>query len=103
MSGHSYANPGYTIELLDRLKELGLTDESFRLVHHLARKGTKKETIAGMRSYCETVGHLNLQNERVTKRLEFILNSYRFFDLRPGATAVFDALAEAAWLGIPSD
>ena len=71
--------------------------------HHLFRKGTKKETINGMRNYCGTVQSLDLQNERVTRRLEFVLNSYQYFRLTPGKSGVFDALAEAAWLGIPPD
>jgi hypothetical protein len=96
--------PQRTIELLDQLEELDFTDATFGLVHHLTRKGTKRETIKGMRKYCET-GPADFppdgSNDRRKRRLEFILHSYRSFSLPPGNTAVFNALAEAAYLGVP--
>jgi hypothetical protein len=96
--------PQRTIEWLDQLEELGLTDESFGLLHHLTRKGTKSETIRGMRRYCETLKvdfRPDESNDRLRRRLEFVLHGYRKFDLPPGNTTVFDALAKAAYLGIP--
>lgn len=97
--------PEHTIELLDQLEELGFTDASFGLVHHLTRKGTKRETTRGMRRYCETRPadfQPDGNNDRLRRRLEFVLHSYReVFGLPAGKTAVFDALADAAYLGIP--
>jgi hypothetical protein len=98
-------DPKRVKDLLVQAKKLGMTDRSFQLVHHLSRKGTHLETISGMMVYCDKHEAFEIDNQRVGHRLDFVLRGYREFQEfnfpTSGKHDVFNALAEAAWLGIP--
>lgn len=92
-------SPSNTVELLDRLVELGLTDEIFDIVHHF-----NGETIERHRNYC--AGHPGRfqtggTNEQVQRRLEIMLNTYTAGGFTN--TNVFRYLAHASITEIPYD
>ena len=92
-------SPSDTVELLDRLVDLGLTDEIFDIVHHF-----NEETIAQHRNYCsEHPGRFQPggTNEQVQRRLKIMLNAY----VAGGFTNVnvFRYLAHASVTEIPYD
>jgi len=89
--------PKETVELLDRLVELGFTDEYFDIVHHFNR-----ETIKRHKQYCsEHAGNFQSggANEQVQRRLKMVLNSF----VAGGFTnvAVFRYLAHASVAELP--
>jgi hypothetical protein len=91
--------PTITIVLLDRLEELGFTNEFFDIVHHF-----NGESIESHRKYCANhtgVFKAGGTNEQVQKRLHIILNSY----VSGGFTNpdVFRYLAHASVVEIPYD
>ena len=93
----------HTPQILDELVRLGFSDEVFRLLHHFRSAGTPI-SIARHREYCSDTAQFrdNQSNARTQRRLEFVLHTYRDeWKLPPGNSAVFRALAEAAFLGIP--
>jgi hypothetical protein len=94
------------MHLLEQAKNVGMTNQTFRLMHHLSRKGTKSETLTGMTTYCDGLrGVLEIENQRVGYRLDFVLRGYAEFQEFNFPSSkkldVLNALAEAAWLGIP--
>jgi DGQHR domain-containing protein len=62
--------PKRTIELLDALSKRGLTNDTFRMIHHMPNA-----SIASMRSYCEGVDAFRegSANELVRAKLEYML------------------------------
>ncbi len=91
-------DPRRTVQLLDELQTLGLTDSAFAIVHHF-----DNETIERHRHYClrTTRFEPNGTNELVQRRLELVLRSYRGGGFASGRAAVFAALCEAAVAEIP--
>jgi hypothetical protein len=91
--------------LLVEAQALGMGTEALRLIHHLSRKGTKHETISGMMDYCDTHETFDEENQRVGHRLDFVVRGYREFRKfnfpADDSDNVFEALADAAWRGIP--
>jgi AbiU2 len=98
-------DPKRVKDLLVQAKKLGMTDRSFQLIHHLSRRGTHLETVSGMMAYCDKHEAFEIDNQRVGHRLDYVLRGYREFqefNFPIGEKhEVFNALAEAAWLGIP--
>ena len=70
--------PKQILYILDELQKLGFNDDAFCLLHHKQETG-KRETIKGMRSYCEKTEAFTVDgnNERVLQRLEFVLKHIR--------------------------
>ena len=62
--------PKRTIELLDALTKRGLTNETFRLIHHMSNAST-----VSMRRYCEGCAAFRegSANELVRQKLEYIM------------------------------
>ena len=88
--------------VLDKLAELGFTEETWRKVHHNVRRKTQSTTMDTMRDYRPAGGFKpDDSNDRLLRRLQFIERAYRGLELNPGRDDVFDALAEAAWIAIP--
>jgi hypothetical protein len=103
MSGTEASWPARGIEALNYLVELGFTDDQFRRLHHFRENAGGIERF---RQYCtERVSSFQTDrnNERVVRRLEFVLKSYRdeFHGLAPNRTDVLYRLAEVSFLGIP--
>jgi hypothetical protein len=92
------AGPKVTIELLDELVRLGLTNEAFRRLHH-----SQRETIHGFRQwYLKTSSFVaGGNNERVHERLKYVMTEYRVRGLPPGETDVLVELAAKAFVKIP--
>ena len=91
------SKPAATVELLDRLVQLGFTDELFDIVHHF-----NGETIAKHRDYCvEHTGSFRAggSNEQVQQRLRIIINAYVFGGFTN--TKVFRYLAHASIEEVP--
>jgi hypothetical protein len=87
---------------LDRLKQIGFPDEMWKKVHHNVRRDTQATTMDTMRLYRPPGGFRpDGNNDRLVRRLKFINDSYRMFGLPPGRLDVFNALTDAALLGIP--
>jgi hypothetical protein len=86
-----------TLQLLKELEEMGFDDDAFGRLHH------KRETISGMRKYCEDNPNriFGDANERVYKRLSFVLNASKELKLSCDQTQFFNTLAEAAFNVIP--
>ena len=92
--------PKETIQLLNELERLGMTDDDFRIIHH--QKETA--TIERHRQYCRDVGSFraNDTNESVRHRLIWIQRAIRKGDYpRPIPRDDFRALAEEAAFEIP--
>jgi len=87
-------DPKETIKLIERLKELRLDNDTFRLLHHLHASMNGFERYARNVTSFEEDGN----NRRVHKRLEFVLDSCAN-GMPPGKT--FAALAEEAMRRIP--
>jgi hypothetical protein len=100
-------NVSQTIEILDALKSLGFNDESFWHLHHF-RESNRQETIRSFRGYCEKLLSTKSEfahegtNRQVGHRLLFVLNTYKALGLSKGQSNVFNALADAAYFGIPT-
>jgi uracil-DNA glycosylase len=92
-------DPKRTLALLDELQKLGFNDEAFWRLHHFRREG-RRATIAPHRAYCEKISAFRPDgtNERVQRRLAFVLKTYR----EPGNTKNFIMLADAAFDKIPA-
>jgi uracil-DNA glycosylase len=90
-------DPKRTLPLLDELQKLGFDDEAFWRLHHFRHR--KRETIARFRAYCEKSSAFlpDGANERVHRRLAFVLETYR----QPGNTKNLIMLADAAFDKIP--
>jgi hypothetical protein len=93
--------PKEPLDLLDSLGSLGFNDEAFWRLHH-SRLAGRRENIAQFRRYCRETDEFQFydNNASVQQRLAFVLNTYRAWKLPAGATRVFEALADAAFLGI---
>lgn len=94
-------DPKRVKELLVQAKKLGMTDHAFQLIHHLSRRGTHMETISGMMAYCDRHEALEIDNQRVGYRLDFVLRGYREFRELNFPLRTKDDVLDA-WLGIPS-
>ncbi len=96
------ASPAYTLRLLDELESLGFDDLAFSQLHHWRASG-KAETIRSFRNYClkHDEFHANGNNARVAQRLELVLKAFTLDGFASRNSAVFSALAEAAWLEVP--
>ena len=96
------ANPKKSLELLQKLMELGFTDVAFTQLHHFRLKD-RKALISEHRSYCEKIDSFqdDGENERVQRRLELVLEAYRSGGFRSSDPRVFAALADAAFHEIP--
>jgi hypothetical protein len=90
-------DPKRTLALLDELQRLGFNDEAFWRLHHFRRR--TRETIGRHRAYCEKTSAFlpDGTNERVQRRLAFVLETYR----EPGNTKNLIMLADAAFDKIP--
>jgi len=90
-------NPKRTLDLLEELRDLGFNDEAFWRLHHFRKR--KKEKIASFRAYCEKTSAFvpDGANERVHRRLAFVLETYR----EAANTKNLIALADAAFDKIP--
>lgn len=90
-------NSERTLQLLEELEKMGFDDDAFGRLHH------KRETITGMRKYCEDHSSriFSEANERVYERLAFVLNASRELKLSRDQTQLFNTLAEAAFDAIP--
>jgi hypothetical protein len=90
-------DPRRTLDLLDALHLLGFNEQAFALLHH--RHGT----IVAHRQYCENVTHFveNLNNARVQRRLEIVLDAYRGGGFTSGSPDVFSRLADASVVEVP--
>jgi hypothetical protein len=66
-------NPKQTLDILDKLVKLGLTNEAFKKLHHL------RDTIHGFRKWCVKTSRFiaDGNNERVHERLKYLLKEYR--------------------------
>ncbi|MBE0702802.1 MAG: hypothetical protein IH582_06485 [Afipia sp.] len=95
-------DPKETLRLLDELEALGFTSEAFAKLHHFRLAG-REATIGRHRSYCNKTSAFAADgtNELVQRRLKLVLDSYRQGGFRSGHSAVFVALAEAAFHEIP--
>lgn len=99
-------DPKRTLELLNELQELGLSNEAFAQLHHFILRD-KAETIASFRAYCEkrcknnSAFKPNGTNELVHQRLALVLERYRERGLPPGNSKVLIALAKDAFREIP--
>lgn len=102
-------NSKKTVVLLDALVKLGFDDRAFWRLHHKReatprRPRPERETVGAFRSYCEE-GHefrRDEENERVHRRLEFVIKVYSNVGFAGGEINVFIALAEAAFIAIPT-
>jgi hypothetical protein len=89
-----------TIELLNKLEELGFTDAAFSKVHHHREKGEER-TIRRFRSY---IGRPTdsfqegSNNALVHCQLEIIWKAYQGGGFKSKSSSIFVALAEAAYL-----
>src|SRR6266568_508131 len=98
-----------TVDLLDKLVKLGFNDDAFWRLHH-KREPTEKRPhpvphkIKEHRRYCDA-GHIfnhDEENERVYRRLAFVWKIYTDIGFSYNETNVFIALAEAAFVAIPT-
>ena len=95
-----------TLDLLDQLTSKGFDDSAFWLLHH-ARLRNWRETISSHREYCENICRnsseflADSENERVQRRLAWILAKYEKSGRENGDCAYFRELAEAAFNGLP--
>jgi hypothetical protein len=95
--------PQQTIQLLNQLQALGLTDADFYILHHGTGKWSRQTTIHEMRRYCGTVSEFkSATNTRVRLRLKLVLEAFVNGDFsRPAPTGVFRRLCEDAVRKIP--
>lgn len=95
-------SPQETLRLIEKLEALGFTDSAFALLHHSRVRGWHG-TIAGHRQYCAKTGEFQAdrENERVQRRLALVLAAYAGGPFQSGSSAVFSALAEAAFAEVP--
>ena len=94
--------PKETIEILKYLEKNGLTDEEFRIVHHMTNN-----TIKAHRGYCNKIHEFigeESNNTKVRKRLKIMESALRCagFSLPP-KPGVLRSLAEAAVAEVPKD
>jgi hypothetical protein len=92
-------DPKQTIRLLDDLEKIGFSDSAFNRLHHYRETGTVT-TINAHRRYCEGLTHDFVEgsnNELVQRRLEIGWNAYKGGGFNSSQSAVFVALAEAAY------
>ena len=97
-----YTDPKRTIELLDELERLGLTDNAFARLHHFwqhpEENPRRHTTIHQHRRYCamDMADHFQAgrNNARVQHRLEIVSACYVAY--HPGDPSVFPQLAAAA-------
>jgi hypothetical protein len=100
-------DPKESIRLLDVLERLGFTNDAFWRLHHFRIEG-RKPTINAHRKYCAGIsffadGSTNgLTNGLVQERLKLVLQAYRGGGFKSGKAKVFAALAEAAFLDMPT-
>jgi hypothetical protein len=96
-------DPKTTILLLDKLEELGFSNDAFSALHHFKEKG-RADTIAEHRAYCiETDSFQDgSANARIQQRLKLVLNAYQLGGFQSGKAEVFRCLAEAAYSEITS-
>jgi len=104
----SYTDPKRTVELLDELERLGLTDTVFERLHHFWQhpeaNPQRHHKIHQHRIYCAMdmgEGHFQAgrNNARVQHRLEIVSACYAAY--HPGDPSVFPQLADAAVNLIP--
>jgi hypothetical protein len=83
------------------LEPLGFNDEACWRLHH-SRPVGRRENIAPFRQYCGETDEFQWHgNDAAVQRgLDFVLNPYRLWNFLAGATRGFEALADAALLGI---
>ncbi len=95
---NKYDDPKRTVQLLDQLEAVGLTDEILKSIHHL-----QGETIHSHRDHCFKLKTLfsAQTNMDVQKRLLFIFDSYDKYIKAPGNLAALKALARAAIVILP--
>ena len=100
-----------TLILLEDLENLGFSDDAFWRLHHkreptAVRAEPLRETIKNFRRYCEQLKtdafEFDGENERVHKRLAFVLKIYRGIGFAKNQSNVFVALAEASFEVIPT-
>lgn len=97
------AEPTNTLLLLDRLESLGFDDAAFAALHHFRNAG-RNARISGHRRYCEKTRRFEHDGEncRVQRRLKLVLAAYVLGGFESGQSAVFRALADAAFAEIPT-
>jgi hypothetical protein len=91
-----------TVEVLNKLVNLGMTDDAFAELHHSQIPGNYTSTIRSHLRYAAKTKECsdNSANARVQQRLEFVLAVIDRGGVRP-TEQVFKTAAIAAWLAIP--
>jgi hypothetical protein len=100
--GDAEVNARDTLELLDRLEQLGFDDNAFALLH-FHREDGKSETITRHRRYCAGCNELKADgnNARVQQRLRLVLRACELAGFSSHRPDVFELLAQAAYAEIP--
>ena len=90
--------PKRTIELLEKLRGLGLSDDEFQILHHQSWA-----TIESMIRYCRKTGSFRAgdNNHKVRERLEYILSALERQEHPAATTARLATLAQEAVRRIP--
>jgi hypothetical protein len=98
-------DPQEALKLLKQLQAFGFDDKPFgRLHHNQDAKHPRWEPIGSFWRYCEnTKGEFPADgnNERVTRRLERVLQRYLGLPTGSRSAAVFEQFAEEAYAEIP--
>lgn len=95
-----------TLDLLRELQSKGFDDSAFALLHH-ARLRKWRETIKAHGEYCEKIAKNSgefledSENERVQRRLVWVLAKYEKSGRPNGDSAYFKELSDAAFKGLP--
>jgi hypothetical protein len=93
-------DPKRSVWLLDRLVELGYTDEAHAVLRHSSQSGWT-DHIAGHRAYCLKIQSFQSEgtNARVQMRLELVLKAYEGGGFKN--PKVFLDLARASVIEVP--
>jgi hypothetical protein len=95
-------NPKKSLDLLQRLSEIGFTDEAFARLHHFRLKDRKASIAEHLHYLAKTTTFQDDgENERVQRRLELVLKAYQAGGFVSGDAGVFAALADAAFSELP--
>lgn len=95
-----------TIDLLDQLSKAGFDDSAFWRLHH-ARLRNWKESISAHRDYCKKIAASSgvflddSENERVQRRLAWVLAKHEKSGVQHGDASHFQNLADLAFEGLP--
>lgn len=98
----NYANPARSVALLNELVLLGLTDNTFALIHHFG----SKEKIAYHLDYCRKLaargGRFSSKtNADTQRRMEIVLRCFLAGGFEAAGDGVLEVLSRAALLEVP--